>query len=169
MLHCIISFQDFTTEVDYRHLLWIIDNYEATTEWGGTFKLCHMALHQKLSVVFCGKIHHKISVAKSFIQCSGLKLDCIHVILKADGYNPTRWSFAWTGEIPLHGNVPQENECLPYSTFVMILGIHWGRVHNAMLEDLTQALKYCFGWKTRISTFQIYVNPRRLNFCLLVH
>ena len=98
------------------------------------------------SETLCGLLRRdtqRFNVPNTFIQCSSSRLNCIKVTLNRHSYDPSNWE-----ELLSHGNVPQENECLSHSTFIMVkkldvsIELSEYRYQNALLRDITQAVKY---------------------------
>ena len=105
------------------------------------------------SETLCGLLRRdtpQLIIPNLLIQCSGSRLNRIDVVLDSRSYD-RRVYLGQDKEILPHGNVPQENECLPHSTFIMVKELEVSvdffiltssLCLNALLRDIAQAIKY---------------------------
>ena len=130
----------------------------------------HIRSYGKSSETLCGLLRRDtpqqaLIIPNLLIQCSGWirRLNRINVVLNSRSYDPVDLE----KEILPHGNVPQENECLPHSTFIMVKelevsvsasslnhGYNLNLCLNGLLRDIAQAIKYEF----RLEDLVIRVN-----------
>ena len=102
------------------------------------------------SETLCGLLRKdtpQMSIANTFIQCSGSKLNSVHVNL-ITSYDPKSNDCGWNGEVSQRSYVPQKGECLPRSTFVHLekidVNLPISSVFNLdlILDDIHQAISY---------------------------
>ena len=127
----------------------------------------HIQSYGKSSETLCGLLRRdtpQLIIPNLLIQCSGSRLNCIDVVLNSSSYDPVE-----DKEILPHGNVPQENECLLHSTFIMVKELKVSVQNffiltslclNALLRDIAQAIKYEF----RLEDLVIRVDPPSLHW-----
>ena len=111
------------------------------------------------SQTLCGLLRKDtppMSIANTFIQCSGNKLNSVHVNLSTSSYDPNSDDCGWNGEVSQRSYVPQKGECLPRSTFLHLekidIDLPISRVSNLdlILDDIDQAISYVRPGELRI-------------------